>query len=320
MDFRKQIEEILRPVDAAERDAYEASLGSRFMEDVARLMPALVAVVRETAAAIPGAEVVFPAADPRDCGHYVVAARIPAAPDAGFVYPVRLYFVVFPPLHVPQGEPPALRVVNLVAIGAPALSASLRSFLRAWNDAGIGGAVVYDGVADPEAVKLAGEQAVLRFLQSRADAMQLYERSRRPDHIILWPIDPSFQPHLCSTCLSPVTALVPCRFCVPRGIWLRRAQEDGKGVGSNEEIERAAHRGSLVRVIIDSDVYRGSLIAKNENVISIRLRSENDPELPRIGETAELILEESNSLRRFAARVHRAERFGDERRVYLTLL
>lgn len=318
MEFRRQIKELLRP---KERRAatFETSLGARFLGDVSAVMPSIVGVLKEMAAVIPGTELTLPIEDPRECGFYVAAARVPYDPDAGFVHPVRIYFLAFPPIHPPEGDESSLRIVRLVAIGSAVLTTSLRPFLRAWNDAAIGGGVVYEGVPDPEQVREACQEALLGFLQSRSDAMRMFERARQPDHIILWPIDPNFEPQFCRTCLAPVSGLVPCRFCAPKGLRVQKEELENAEAEADEAIAKAAERGSLVRVILGANVYRGALIAKNDNVVSIRLRG-HEAGLPRIGEAAELILEKSYLLHRYAVRVQRVERLGEERRMYLNLL
>lgn len=320
VEFHESIEALLRSSSKPDRQPSLISLSTAFAKKVHEVMPEIVGVLKQLVTVIPGTELIAPSTDPGDCGYYVAAARIAAYPEAGFQYPSRIYFIVLPADGVSDDiTSNVIRIARVVAIGSATRGMSLRAFLRAWNAAGIGGVVVYEGTGGASSVQTACKEAVLRYLEHRHDAMQTYERSKQPDRIILWPIDPNFQVVLCTTCLVPAVSPGTCAFCGSRYRPPKRAQHLSMGESPEvaAAIDSALTRRALVRFTIGDTIFRGVLIGKNRNVIGIQLRSA--PRIPQPNEKAELTLEEGNTLYRYAAVVRRVERERHQLKAYLAL-
>src|SRR5690606_27009288 len=148
---------ILRPRD---QDATEPDITPFSVEYTERLSAAsreIVRVVKQTEKYIPGSYTIQPVKDPQDPSFYVTALRVPGGRDTGFRNPVRLYFVLFPTVTPVF----SLRIARVVAVGAMTQMMSVPSFLRAWNAAGTGGVIVYEGDGDAVDVRHATEQAAL---------------------------------------------------------------------------------------------------------------------------------------------------------------
>lgn len=320
MEFHQSIEALLRSNSKTERQPSLISLSTAFAKKVSEVMPEIVGVLKQLVTVIPGTELITPNTDPGDCSYYVAAARIAAYPEAGFPYPSRVYFIVLPPEGVSDDVTSnVVRIARVVAIGPATRGMSLRAFLRAWNAAGIGGIVVYEGTGGASGVQTACKEAVLRYLEYRHDAMEMYERSRLPDRIILWPIDPNFQAVLCTTCLVPAVTPGTCAFCGSRYRPPKRAQHLSFGESPDvaAAIDAALTRRALVRFTIGDTIFRGVLIGKNRNVVGIQLRSA--PRIPKANEKAELTLEEGSTLYRYAAVIRRVEREHNQLKAYLAL-
>lgn len=320
MEFHRSIEALLRSNSKPERQPSLMALSTAFAKKVSEVMPEIVSVLKQFVTVLPGAELISPGTDPGDCGYYVAAARVAAYPDSGFPYPSRLYFIVLPPDGISdEMTSNVVRIARVVAIGPATRGMSLRAFLRAWNAAGIGGVVVYEGTGGAASVRNACKEAVLRYLEHRHEAMQMYERSRLPDRIILWPIDPNFQIVLCTTCLVPAVTPGTCGFCGSRYRPPQRAQHLSFGESPDvvSAIDAALTRRALVRFAIGETIFRGVLMGKNRNVVGIQLRSA--PRIPQPNEKAELTLEDGNTLYRYAAVVRRVEREKNQLKAYLAL-
>lgn len=320
MDFHRSIEELLRSSDQTDREPSVMSLSTAFSKKANQVMTDVTSVLKQLVTVIPGTELIPPSSDPSDCGYYVAAARIAANPDAGFHHPSRLYFIALPPDGVSdEVTSNVIRIARVIAIGPATRGTSLRAFLRAWNAAGIGGVPIYEGTGITSGVQTACKQAVLRYLEHRHDAMEMYERTRQPDRIILWPIDPNFQVVLCTSCLVPAVTPGACGFCGSRYRRPRRAQhlDAGESPEVTSAIELALHRRALVRFMIGDTIFRGVLVAKNHQVVGIQLRSA--PRIPKVDEKAELTLEDGSTLYRYAAVVRRVERERNQIKAYLAL-
>lgn len=158
---------------------------------------------------LPGSRLHPSADDPRHPGFYVIGLSIPKLDAKGFLYPLHLLFISFPTY-----EPGfSVQIARTVVVGSAARPFSLSEFLREWSAMGQGGAIIYEGDATPAAVRIAGQQAVLRFLQRRREIMEWYTGLQPKPSIAVWPLDPNFTPRICGACLVPTGQSSSCPAC-----------------------------------------------------------------------------------------------------------
>lgn len=211
MEFEQRIYELLRARATQQRSQAPTvpPFSSQFVQAISSATERIEHVLRILSRNLDGSVVIAPGTDPYDPSFYVVALRIPQLDQIGIHFPLRL-FIVVTAVYKPSL---VLQIVRVVAIGRRTQTLPTSSFLRAWNDAGVGGVVIYEGGADVQAIESAVEQGVLRFLARRDEIAEWYRAGKQDGRTLVWPIDPSFHPRLCDACLIPIDYGIACPKC-----------------------------------------------------------------------------------------------------------
>lgn len=209
MDFRRRVEDLLqqRPVGPEHRlDEVRA--------DVRDALGRVTRVLHEFARYLHEPRILPSGSDPAEGAYYVSSVRIPRQEQLSWLYPIQLFYVLFPlQSSFVLGNSTVGQLVRVAAIGRGALDLSARRFFSAWHSVGLGGVVVYEGEVQSDSLQQSVEADIVRFLESMQEMMDAYRFRNAPERVLLWPIDLGYRPLICSVCLVPSGCGPLCAHC-----------------------------------------------------------------------------------------------------------